>query len=277
MVVKNYIPYPGLQCFIKNIALTHYQLDKSSPVPVNPFPPQPYHTLYFYPYDKITSYSYSDGSTSKLAASSIVGPQLNRVDLQMDYNILVIIVNFKPCALYRLLKIPMHELIDTPLDAAQFLDKELETINEQLSLSKNYDEMVSLIQKYLLKKVDRLKDALPVDLALQSLEQNDRIINIDRLANLSCVSIRQLERQFNERIGMPPKLYFRLERFSKAWNLRETYPQISWSTIAHQCGYADQMHMIRDFKEFAGVTPGFLQTELEKTPLRLQRDGFDIL
>jgi AraC-like DNA-binding protein len=278
MVIKNYIPYPSLQSFIKNIVLVHYQLDRALPAPVNPFPPQPYQTLYFHPYDKVTCFNYSNNSSSKLPASSIVGPQLNRVDLQMNYNMLVIIVSFKPCALYRLLKIPMYELLDTFLDATQFLGKELEEVNEQLSGSKSYDDMVVLIQKYLFQKVVPLKDALPLDRALQSITPNGKMVNIDQLADLSCVSTRQLERQFNERIGMPPKLYFRLNRFSKAWNIREKNTDISWSTIAHQCEYADQMHMIRDFKDFVGVTPGFLESELEKTPLRLQRDlsAFDV-
>jgi hypothetical protein len=30
------------------------------------------------------------------------------------------------------------------------------------------------------------------------------------------------------------------------------------------------MHLIRDFKEFAGVAPGIIEKELEHTPVRLQ-------
>ena len=171
----------------------------------------------------------------------------------------------------------MYELIDQPLNAVDFLGNELISINEQLCGSQNYDEMIMLIQRYLLTKLNGFKQTLPVDRVLQSQLINGKAISIEQLADLSCVSTRQLERQFNERVGMSPKLYFRLGRFSKAWNLREWYPNISWSAISHRCGYADQTHMIRDFKEFAGVTPGFLQTALEKTPLRLQRDSFEIL
>lgn len=69
---------------------------------------------------------------------------------------------------------------------------------------------------------------------------------------------------------MPPKMFLRLVRFSRAWIMREKSPAISWSKIAHTCNYSDQMHMIRDFKDFAGVTPGILQSDLEKSPLRLQ-------
>lgn len=274
-MVKSYKPWPGLECFVKSIVVVHYRLDKASPRPVNPFPPQPYHTLYFYPYDKIKAASHS-GEVRELAASTIIGPQLNKVDLCMNHNTLGIIVTFKPCALYRLLKIPMHELVDMPLEAAYFMDRELNFINEQLSGLDDYDEMATLVQKYLLKKAAGLKEPLAVDRALHSLRANYGMIDISRLADLSCVSTRQLERQFNERIGMPPKLYFRLERFSRAWQMRENFSGIPWSVIAHQCGYADQMHMIRDFKEFTGVTPGSLQLKLVETPLRLQKDGFEI-
>jgi transcriptional regulator GlxA family with amidase domain len=100
-------------------------------------------------------------------------------------------------------------------------------------------------------------------------------MNVDQLARESCVSVRQLERQFRERTGLSPKLYARLVRFSKAWIMREKNGGLSWLHIAHACAYADQMHMIRDFKYFAGVTPGILQSHLEKTDIRLQASTFD--
>ncbi|MBS1529852.1 MAG: AraC family transcriptional regulator [Bacteroidetes bacterium] len=275
-MVKSYRLYPGLECFVKSIVITHYHLDKNLTAPVNPFPPQPYQTLYFYPYDKVSTVDGSGNVISELAASTIVGPQLNRISLRLGYNALVIIVTFKPGALHRLLKIPMHELIDMPLDASHYAGRELVGINEQLSGLTEYGAMAVLVQKYLSRKANDLKDALPVDRALQSITPTGAIMGVGRLADLSCVSTRQLERQFNERIGMSPKLYFRLDRFSRAWRMRENCTGISWSAIAHQCGYADQMHMIRDFKEFTGATPGSLQTELSQTHLRLQRDGFDI-
>jgi AraC-like DNA-binding protein len=47
---------------------------------------------------------------------------------------------------------------------------------------------------------------------------------------------------------------------------------LSWTSIAYDCGYFDQMHLIRDFKEFAGVAPGIIQKELNEIPVRLQAD-----
>ena len=98
---------------------------------------------------------------------------------------------------------------------------------------------------------------------------------MDQLAKEACVGVRQLERQFLERTGMSPKLFIRLVRFSRAWVMREKNKDISWLSIAHTCNYADQMHMIRDFKDFVGVTPTTLQTFLEQSALRLQASSFD--
>ena len=69
---------------------------------------------------------------------------------------------------------------------------------------------------------------------------------------------------------MPPKLFARIIRFSKAYRLRENFPNMNWTSIAHECGYFDQMHFIRDFKEFAGVSPRIIEKELEQLPVRLQ-------
>src|SRR3954462_4508494 len=96
--------------------------------------------------------------------------------------------------------------------------------------------------------------------------RNRQMVNVDQLARQACITVRQLERQLKERIGLPPKLFLQLVRFSRAWIMKEKHADISWLSIAHACDYADQMHMIRDFKYFAGVTPGILESDLERTP-----------
>jgi AraC-like DNA-binding protein len=33
------------------------------------------------------------------------------------------------------------------------------------------------------------------------------------------------------------------------------HPWQTWTSIAYECGYFDQMHLIKDFKAFTGFTP----------------------
>ena len=46
-----------------------------------------------------------------------------------------------------------------------------------------------------------------------------------------------------------------------AMDAKVTPPARSWLTIAHEFGYHDQMHMIKDFQKLSGDTPsGILST-----------------
>ena len=68
------------------------------------------------------------------------------------------------------------------------------------------------------------------------------------------VSERQLRRTCLKYSGLAPKLLARILRFrNAATRLRSAFT--STTTIAHDCGYFDQAHLIRDFKEFAAMTP----------------------
>jgi hypothetical protein len=137
--------------------LFQYRLDTTKPRPVNPFPPQPEHCLYFYPYDTVTSRYYTYQIVEELPPSTFVGPQLSRVDLTMGYNMLVIIVTFHPGGMYRLLGIPMQEMMTRAVDSTLLVGKEIEEITQQLRESTDFDKMVEIIQLYLLKKAARLK------------------------------------------------------------------------------------------------------------------------
>jgi AraC-like DNA-binding protein len=207
--------------------------------------------------------------------SILVGPQLSRVDLTMGYDMLVILVGFQPGGMHRLLRIPMNELLDIPIDSSLLLGREIAEVTEQLNAAPEVDKMVEVVEQYLLKKVKGLKSILPVEEVLIQMLRKKNLVSVDQLAKQACVSVRQLERQLQERTGMPPKLFLRLIRFSRAWVMREKSKDISWLEIAHACEYADQMHMIRDFKDFVGVTPKTLQNFLEQSSLRLQASSFD--
>lgn len=264
-----YTPQPALQHLVSRIMFAHYVSDPGKPRPINPFPPHPEHCMYFYPIDKVVRHNDKARPTVELPHSIIVGPKLNKVDLALGYNTLVVIVCFQPGGLHRLLRISMNDILDEFIDSSLLFGGDIENVIQQIRDSASYEQMNRIVQEFLLSKAKNIRNTLPIDEVLTGINRHKELVNIDKLATQACVSIRQLERQFSERIGIPPKMFSRLVRFSRAWDMRENNPAIPWTKIAHACDYADQMHMIRDFKEFTGVTPTILQTHREKSPFRL--------
>jgi transcriptional regulator GlxA family with amidase domain len=190
----------------------------------------------------------------------------------MAPGVLVVYVGFRPGGLHRLLGIPMIELLDYPLDSSLIFGGEVDDVIQRINEAKDDNSAVHVVESFLLSKVRKLRRLLPFDHALYQLANLQELPPVDNWAHYASMSVRQLERYFKERMGMSPKLFIKLIRFSRAWSMREKNSDISWNKIAHACNYADHMHMIREFKQFSGATPGELQRNLNRTPLRLQAD-----
>jgi transcriptional regulator GlxA family with amidase domain len=74
------------------------------------------------------------------------------------------------------------------------------------------------------------------------------------------LSGRHLTRRFEEQVGTGPKLLSRIVRFQRALRMSAD-ARAPWALIAAECGYFDQAHLVRDFREFSGRTPTLLRRE----------------
>lgn len=270
MVTRFYTPHPLLQEFIQCIMVIHAEIDVTAGPVIVPYPPTPQNSLFFYINDPIKVRLGKQDGFIVQPRSVIVGPQLTRVLLDINQSHKAVRVGFHPGGLHRLLGIAMNEMIDDNYDAADVFGTEMLQVNEQLQEAGNFDAIKEVVEQFLLKKSKLLRPLLAFDKAMLELMQQNGNVPIEKIASLSCLSLRQFERVCKIRIGMPAKLFARLIRFSKAYRLHESFPQMSWTSIAYECGYFDQMHLIRDFKEFAAVSPTIIEKELQNIPVRMQ-------
>lgn len=94
--------------------------------------------------------------------------------------------------------------------------------------------------------------------AVRLLERADGRVGVRAVATALGANERQLERAFNRSVGLSPKVFGRVLRFRRA--VRQIQRGIdgrvpAWTAVAFGAGYADQSHLIREFKSLAGVTP----------------------
>lgn len=168
---------------------------------------------------------------------------------------------FKPHGFNKIFLIPSYEIIDRIVWGEEIFDSGIKILLEQLFHANSLTEMAALADAYLLhylkkqKTVD-YKDSITG--TVNSIIKNAGLINIERLAYNANMSIRNFERHFNASVGISPKLLCCITRFNHALELKLKNPGIKWTSIAHQLGYFDQMHLIKDFKKFTGGTPSFL-------------------
>jgi AraC-like DNA-binding protein len=246
------------------------KVDASAGPVVIPYPPTPQNSLFFYINDPIQVQFDDAGGFVLQSRGVIVGPQLTPVKIDINQSHKAVRVGFHPGGLYRFLGFSLHEMIDGNYNAAAIFGNDMQRVHQQLQEAGDFDAIKEVVEQFLLQRLHQLKPVLPFDQALLQLMKHSGNMPIEEIASMACLSLRQFERVCKQRIGMPPKLFARVIRFSKAYRLRENFPLISWTSIAHECGYFDQMHFIRDFKQFALVAPGIIEKELEQVPVRLQ-------
>ncbi|HET9744437.1 MAG TPA: helix-turn-helix domain-containing protein, partial [Chitinophagaceae bacterium] len=98
---------------------------------------------------------------------------------------------------------------------------------------------------------------------------NPSRFSLDWLAKEACLCPRQFNRKFTQRMGVGPKLYSRIVRFYKAYEYKEAHPEDDWLTIALLFGYTDYQHMVKDFTQFARVTPNLWINQDNQSPERI--------
>jgi AraC-like DNA-binding protein len=80
-------------------------------------------------------------------------------------------------------------------------------------------------------------------------------VSVERLAEAAGVSRQHLTRVFHELAGVSPKMYCRLARFHSALGVAAAGARGAWAGVAAALGYADQSHMIAEFRKFSSLTP----------------------
>jgi AraC-like DNA-binding protein len=167
-------------------------------------------------------------------------------------------IQFKPTGFYRLFGIPPSEITDCLGDGCDLFSREILELHEQLHEAKTSVEMFQLTEQYLMEQlhIRRIKSHIStLEKASEYLINDQNPYSIKELAYHSNMSLKTFERKFVEQVGISPKLFARIRRFNAALDLKTYQPDLSWLDICYKAGYYDQMHLIKDFKVFAGLPP----------------------
>jgi AraC-like DNA-binding protein len=262
-------PHIGLASFVKKYQIIGFEFSKDMPIlPAKAYWPRPENYLTFYPKD-FESIEYVGGRIVRQGRSAFIGQPTTLTKRHVGRDFLLFQVVFQPGALYRLLQLPVNELNGSFEDAESVLGKSLRAVNERLSYTNHYTEMIPIVEQFLFDLVNKKpKNELPSERVARFILSNPSFSSMDELANQACLSPRQFYRQFTERMGISPKMFSRVTKLDHIIKLKNAQPQKDWLTLALELGYYDYQHLVRDFKEFTHLTPnGFLIAE-GKSPER---------
>lgn len=181
--------------------------------------------------------------------------------MRFDGNCNEFIVEFKPNGFNKMFGIPAYKICDNIFPANEIIGKCVTQLYEKLLDATDVQEMVSFADKFLIGILNKQKTIYMnegITRISHQLSSNLNTIKISQYACQANMSIRNFERRFSEQVGTSPKLFCKLLRFNAAVKYRMSHPQKSWYDIAFESDYYDNMHMIKEFKQFANASPAIL-------------------
>ena len=206
---------------------------------------------------------YRDGRSKIVPPIHLVGSQTSPVGLagvvgrQLGFGIFL-----KPLALWQLFRIPPAVTTNENGEGTDLLGNDLSTLWVKLSECRSFRQRIQAAEEYLLPFGINAISKTPIMKTAQYIYRNKGSVRIEHLAHQSGLCLRQYERRFALEFGFTPKLFARITRFQSALDTKRVAPAISWMSVAHQLGYFDQMHMVRDFRSLGGNLPSEILSQI---------------
>lgn len=141
-------------------------------------------------------------------------------------------------------------------DAAQHYSKIKSALQPLLFDINTINERVKIAEKILLDLLNAKRIHHHLETALFCIFRNKGNIKTTALSDEVFISSRQLERIFNEYLGVSPKQLTSLVRYQNIWNDILFNKHFNVADAVHLYGYTDQSHLLHDFKRYHTLLPG---------------------
>ncbi|KZN50855.1 hypothetical protein N476_14535 [Pseudoalteromonas luteoviolacea H33] len=186
----------------------------------------------------------------------LIGPVSKLYTYTMKGEGRILGVKFNIGALSHLLDKPLSQYVDKELSASEIFGDQVESRLLPLLDAESDRDIFNTLSAFLLNYTAGYCVSQHQALALCTLIKNDTsIFSVEALSLKSNLSKRTIQRVFNKHIGLKPKWLIRKYRLHQVLKQLEI-GSIDILGVVELLGYTDQAHLIRDFKEIIGVTPG---------------------
>ena len=165
-------------------------------------------------------------------------------------------VEFRPGMAYRFLGVSMKDLLNAAHSWSAILGRMGQELEWQMEDTPIIEDKVSLIQRFLIQRLDTLsnEDRL-IETAVSMIQSTKGLISVTSLSQALGYSKQYVDRKFREQVGLSPKTLSRILRFQAVYDRSMAQPARKESWHEYSKLYYDQAHFIKEFKHFTGFPP----------------------
>lgn len=257
-IVHNNVAYTiRVPSYPVNLIVDHYVIMKGQglSVPERLFPNNKAE-IFFNLGDKVTGINNLNAATV-LNESTISGVRSTFFDFVPAQNHFMVGLRFSLFGFGQLFQIPANHFTDNNFPTEEVWGREMKFLLERLhQASEDVEQLINILNEWIIQCL--AKRSLSEINQWKSLEQKFSLTNLsvteflNRYVGYTHKHAIHLVKNY---CGLAPKHIQKINRFNQVLRIISSTTFQGWGQMAYQAGYADQSHLIRDFRHFTGYTP----------------------
>lgn len=165
----------------------------------------------------------------------------------------LVAVNFRLGGAWPFLKMPVSEAQGQLVELENVWGCAGATLRERMLEAETAEEKFRVFERVLTAQMVRQEEPDPaIAFAAHAFERGIRVRKV--VARLGMLP-KTFARRFENRVGLKPKEYSRVQRLQRVLRCIAQAREVDWPDFAAEHGFADQAHLIHDFREMTGLTP----------------------
>lgn len=165
----------------------------------------------------------------------------------------IVLAMFRATGAARMFAAPLHELFGQTLALDTLVPRaDVTRVIDQVAAQPDHRARIAVLDDFLFARLTVAADPI-VAAAVRAIEATRGAIRISALADTLGLSQDPLEKRFRRAVGASPKQLASLVRVRHAIDAGTA--GAPWSRVAHEAGYFDQSHFIREFRAMTGEPP----------------------
>ncbi len=165
-------------------------------------------------------------------------------------------VHLDPLGAYRLTGIPAHELSRSVFESSSIFGAEYDDLGERMAAMPNAAARLDAFEQHIARRIDEgPSPRAETAHALHRIRATRGAVPIRALARETGFSPKHLLALFRREVGLGPKVYARIVRFHHVAQALRASPNVNLGRLAHEAGFSDQSHFVREFSAFSGAPP----------------------
>jgi AraC-like DNA-binding protein len=218
-------------------------------------PPSGFNAMVFNYGDPYEVYQ-NDGPRMPVPKAFVSGLFTFNYHLLLKGTIGMVGVVFKPTTLHNFFGKRMSQLVNSRMDLKLLIPEKAELLWNKVKLANSDIDRVNLLDEYVQSLLPNAKERLSViEEAVELIDHHKGSIHVETVADQLKISRRYLEKKFLEKVGVSPKFYARIKRFSTLSNKIAHSAKIDWQDLVFENGLHDQSHLVKEFMEFNQMNP----------------------